>query len=74
MMIPEEGVFCFLIFSSFRIIMTFFLLHASSVVGRLLFQGNNGIGHRAVKVFQKNTTRRCGDFFENPKGLTLTAR
>ena len=28
---------------------------------------------RFVKVFRKNTTRRrrCGDFFENPQGLTL---
>jgi hypothetical protein len=57
--------------------MTFFLLHASSVVGRLLFQGINGAGFRAVKVFWKNTTRsaaRCGDFFKNPQGLTFTAR
>ena len=44
--------------------------------GRLLFQGNNGVGFRAVKVFGKNTTRslrRCGDFLQNPQGLTLTA-
>jgi hypothetical protein len=32
MMIPEPGeFFCFLIFSTFRIIMTFFLFSASSV-------------------------------------------
>ncbi len=24
------------------------------------------------KVFWGNTTRRCGDFFKNPKGLTLS--
>jgi hypothetical protein len=33
--------------------MTFFLSHASSAVGRLLFQGNKGVRFRAVKVFVK---------------------
>jgi hypothetical protein len=34
-------------------------------VGRFLFRGLSGVGFRRVKVFQKNTTRRDGDFFEN---------
>jgi hypothetical protein len=49
--------------------MTFFLLHASSVVGRLLFQGNKGVGVKAVKVFAKNTTRSAAQvwrFFAKP--------
>jgi hypothetical protein len=49
--------------------MTFFLLHASSAVGRLLFQGNKGVGFRAVKVFAKNTTRSLPEvwrFFAKP--------
>jgi hypothetical protein len=54
--------------------MTFFLSHASSVVGRLLFQGNKGAGFRAVKVFAKNTTRSAAQawrFFAKPAGLDL---
>ena len=57
--------------------MTFFLSHASSVAGRLLFRAITGVGFRAVKVFAKNTTRslrRCGDFLQNPEGLTFTVR
>jgi hypothetical protein len=74
MLIPEEGVlFSYFFFVSHN--HDFF--HASSVVGRLLFQGNNGAGFKTVKVFVKNTTRslrRCGDFSQNPQGLTLTVR
>jgi hypothetical protein len=54
--------------------MTFFLLHASSIVGRLLFQGNNGAGVKAVRVFTKNTTRSAAQvwrFFVKPAGLDL---
>jgi hypothetical protein len=57
--------------------MTFFLLHASSVVGRLLFQGNKGVGFKAVRVFAKNTTRSVAAgveiFCKTACGLTLTA-
>jgi len=49
--------------------MTFFLSHASSSRRSLLFQGNNGAGFRAVKVFAKNTLAR------NPqKNLLLRER
>jgi hypothetical protein len=57
MMIPEERVFLFSYFFFVSHNHDFFLFHASSVVGRLLFQGNNGVGVKAVKVFAKNTTR-----------------
>jgi len=46
----------------FRNIMTFFLLMHLRRVGRFVSEGNGGVGLRTVKVFAKNTTRRCGDF------------
>jgi len=54
--------------------MTFFLLHASSVVGRLLFQGITGVGFRAVKVFDKKYYPELAEvwrFFAKPEGLDL---
>jgi hypothetical protein len=56
--------------------MTFFLPHASSVVDRLLFQGNNGAGFRAVRVFAKNTTRSAGVeiFCKTARGSNFTVR
>jgi hypothetical protein len=73
MMIPDEGVlFSYFFFVSHN--HDFFLLHASSVVGRLLFQGNNGVGFKAVKVFMKNTTRSVAQvwrFFVKPARLDL---
>jgi hypothetical protein len=64
-------------FRIFHIHDFFFISCVIRHVGRLLFCAISGVGFRAVKVFQKNTTRslrRCGDFFENPQGLTFTAR
>jgi hypothetical protein len=54
--------------------MTFFLLHASSVVGRLLFQGINGAGFKAVKVFAIKyypEPAQVWRFFAKPAGLDL---
>jgi hypothetical protein len=70
MLIPERReFFCFLIFSSFRIIYDFFFISCViRRIGRLLFQGSHGVGFRAVNVFAKNTTQseaRCGDFLQN---------
>jgi hypothetical protein len=46
--------------------------HPSSV--GYCFSATTVQGAGLVKVFQKNTALRCGDFFENPQGLTFTAR
>jgi hypothetical protein len=77
-MIPEEEVFLFSYFFFVSHNCDFFLSHASSVVGRLLFQGNNGVGFRAVKVFaiKYYPERSAGVeiFCKTACGLTFTAR
>jgi hypothetical protein len=69
-----EGVlFSYFFFVSHHHDFFYFVRHSS--LRSLLFQGNNGVGFGRVKVFAKNTTRslrRCGDFLQNPQGLTFT--
>jgi hypothetical protein len=56
--------------------MTFFLLMHLRRIGRFVSEGSSGVGLRTVKVFAKNTTRRCGDFLQNLHDLdrSLIAR
>jgi hypothetical protein len=53
----------------------FFLLHASSVVGRLLFQGNNGVGlSRFLRKILPGVYAGVEIFLKTACGLTFTAR
>jgi hypothetical protein len=73
MMSSEPRECCFLIFSIFLIIMTFFLCVIRRF-GRLCFIGNNGVGFRAVKVFAIKyypKPAKVWRFFAKPEGLDL---
>ena len=63
--------FIITIFNILFFISDIFFIRVKSRSMLVLFHEHKKVGFRKTKVFEKNTTRMGGDFFQNLQGLDL---